>query len=225
MIVIKNLTKIFNQGKNNECKAINNLSLIINDGECLAITGKSGSGKSTLMHIMCGIEKATSGTVEIDGKEITKLSDADLAKYRASNIGVVMQDFCLINECSVLENVMLPLNFIKMKNIERIKKSAALINGVGLGDYMKKKVSELSGGEKQRVAIARALAANANYIYADEPTGALDSKTSKDIMDMLLRINKRNKTLIIITHNPIIAERCNKIIELSDGQIIKEILL
>lgn len=218
MISIKNLVKIFNEDKPNACKALGGLSLEIQDGECIAITGKSGSGKSTLLNILCGIESASSGEVIVDGIDITRLKDVELAKYRSQNIGVVMQDFCLINECSALENVMLPLNFIKMKGSERIKRASELIYGVGLGHFLKKKVSQLSGGEKQRVAIARALAADAKYIFADEPTGALDTSTSKEIMDMLLRINAKGKTIVLVTHELSIAERCSRTINISDGK-------
>lgn len=219
MIKIDGLTKIFNQGKSNECRALNNLSLIIEDGECLAVTGKSGSGKTTLLNVLTGIERATFGQVNADGVDITKLSDNALAKYRSNNIGIVMQNFCLINECSVLENVILPLHFLHTQKSERLKKAMALIKGVGLEKDIKKKVRELSGGEKQRVAIARALVADAKYILADEPTGALDTGNSQEIMDMLMRINARGKTLILITHDPLVAGRCSRRIELIDGSI------
>ncbi len=222
MIEIKNLTKVFNEGKQNECIALNDVSIAIANGESVAIIGKSGSGKSTLMHILAGIESATSGQIFMEGKLITALKDSELAKHRASNIGIVMQDFCLIDECTVKDNVMTPLNFIKMPNAKRLERVRELVAGVGLEKYINKKVSQLSGGEKQRIAIARALVADAPYILADEPTGALDTATTQDIMDMLLRINKRGKTLIVITHNPDIAKQCHRIIKLSDGKILSD---
>ena len=219
MIKITNLSKIFNQGKSNELKALNKLNLTVEEGECLAITGKSGSGKTTLLNVLCGIERATTGCIEVDGVDITRLSDNNLAKYRSKNIGIVMQNFCLINECSALENVMLPLDFLGEKRVDKLRKSIALLKGVGLEYAIKKKVCELSGGEKQRVAIARALIADAKYILADEPTGALDTKTSKDIMDMLLRINSKGKTIIFVTHDPLVANRCTRIVEIIDSNI------
>lgn len=220
MITINNLTKIFNAGKQNECVALDNISLTIKDGESVAIIGKSGSGKSTLLHIIAGIETATSGQIFLNKQQITSLSDNKLAEHRAQNIGIIMQDFCLVEACTALDNVMTPLNFVKMPMRKRKARARELIIGVGLETYVNKKVALLSGGEKQRIAIARALSADAPYILADEPTGALDTATTQDIMDMLLRINKRGKTLIIITHNLDIARQCNCIVELSDGKII-----
>ncbi|HKL73615.1 MAG TPA: ABC transporter ATP-binding protein [Clostridia bacterium] len=222
MIKITNLRKVFNEGERNQCIAINDISLQIKDGECVAIIGKSGSGKSTLLNILSGIDRATNGTIIVDNNEITKLRDNEMAKYRAKNIGIVMQDFCLIEECTALDNVMLPLNFIKMKAKNRINRAISLINGVEMGHYIKKPVYELSGGEKQRIAIARALASDSRYLFCDEPTGSLDAKTSKDIIDMLLRINDKGKTVIIITHDLNVAKRCKRIIELHDGSIIND---
>lgn len=222
MITISNLTKIFNKGKTNEFIALHDISISISDGESIAIMGKSGSGKTTLLHIIAGIESLTQGQVIIDELDITALNDSALARYRAKSIGLVMQDFNLIDECTALNNVMVPLNFMPMKNKKRKERSITLIKGVGLEEYINKPVSQLSGGEKQRIAIARALAADAPYILADEPTGALDTGTSKDIIDMLMRINGRGKTVIIVTHNPQVAKACSRIITLSDGCIVSD---
>ncbi|MDR3185803.1 MAG: ABC transporter ATP-binding protein [Christensenellaceae bacterium] len=224
MIKISGLTKVYNEGMQSECKALNGVDIEIGDGESIAITGKSGSGKSTFMHILCGIETATAGSVTVDDLEITKLSDIELARFRSQNLGIVMQDFCLIDAISVMENVMLPLDFVKMPHAERKKRVINLVGGVGLIKYLKKKTALLSGGEKQRVAIARALVADPPYIFADEPTGSLDVNTSREIIDKLLDINnKRGKTVIIITHDSSIASEFKRQIKFSDGKIIEDI--
>ncbi|MDR3185569.1 MAG: ABC transporter ATP-binding protein [Christensenellaceae bacterium] len=222
MITIKNLTKTYNAGKKNECIALRNIDLTIQNGECVAIVGKSGSGKTTLLHIIAGVEKNTSGKVNVDGIQVDELTAHSLAKYRSKHIGILTQSFNLIDECTALENVMLPLNLLEICNKERKVRAIALIKGVGLGDRITEKVRDMSGGEKQRIAISRALVTNAENILADEPTGALDTKTSQEIIDMLLRINKKGKTIIIVTHDPIVASRCSRRIELADGEIVSD---
>lgn len=220
MITIHNLTKIYNANRPNELKALDNISLKIKDGESIAIMGRSGAGKSTLLHILAGIDSLSSGQIFINNFKLHEMEDVSLANFRNKEIGLILQDFFLIKEGSVLDNVMLPLNFIRMKNKKRLEKASNLIHGVDLGNYIHKPVMDLSGGEKQRVAIARALVNDPQIILADEPTGSLDSKTSNDILNMLLRINSTGKTLIIITHDNEIAKLCDTIIELSDGKII-----
>lgn len=223
MIQTKNLSKIYNEGKSNECRALDNVNLEIKDGEFVAIMGKSGSGKSTLMHLIAGVDYPTSGQVEIDGKEINKLSEKQLSQFRNKEVGIIMQQFFLIEECSVIENVRMPLDFSKEKIKDKDERAVKLICQMGLKDYVKKKVRELSGGEKQRVAIARALVNDPEILLADEPTGSLDSENSDNIMQLMQRINKKfNKTIIVITHEKDIAKYCDRLIVLSDGKIISD---
>ena len=223
MIQTKNLSKIYNEGKSNECRALDSVNLEIKDGEFVAIMGKSGSGKSTLMHLIAGVDYPTSGQVEIDGKEINKLSEKQLSQFRNKEVGIIMQQFFLIEECSVIENVRMPLDFSKEKIKDKDERAVKLICQMGLKDYVKKKVRELSGGEKQRVAIARALVNDPEILLADEPTGSLDSENSDNIMQLMQRINQKfNKTIIVITHEQDIAKYCDRLIVLSDGKIISD---
>lgn len=220
MIEIKNVVKKYNEKKSNECIAINGLSLSIEDGDSVAIMGKSGCGKSTLLHMIAGIDFPTSGEIVINGVLTSAMSDKDNAKFRREQIGIVMQNFYLIDEFTVLENVLIPLNFKRLKNTEKKNLATKLIYQVDLEKYVDKPVSQLSGGEKQRVAIARALVTDAPIILADEPTGSLDEENSKIIMDMLIRINKNlGKTIIVVTHDKDVAAYCNRIILLSDGRL------
>ena len=223
MIQTKNLSKIYNEGKSNECRALDGVNLEIKDGEFVAIMGKSGSGKSTLMHLIAGVDYPTSGQVEIDGKEINKLSEKQLSQFRNKEVGIIMQQFFLIEECSVIENVRMPLDFSKEKIKDKDERAVKLICQMGLKDYVKKKVRELSGGEKQRVAIARALVNDPEILLADEPTGSLDSENSDNIMQLMQRINQKfNKTIIVITHEKDIAKYCDRLIVLSDGKIVSD---
>lgn len=223
MIQVKNLSKIYNEGKSNECRALDNVSLEIKDGEFVAIMGKSGSGKSTLMHLIAGVDYPTSGQVEIDGKEINKLSEKQLSQFRNKEVGIIMQQFFLIEECSVIENVRMPLDFAREKIKDKDERAVKLICQMGLKDYVKKKVRELSGGEKQRVAIARALVNDPEILLADEPTGSLDSENSDNIMQLMQRINQKfHKTIIVITHEKDIAKYCDRLIVLSDGKVISD---
>lgn len=223
MIKINNLTKIYNEKKPNQCIALDKIDLEINQGELVAIVGKSGSGKSTLLHILSSIDKPTSGDYLLEGTNIRELNEEKTAKIRNKKIGIVLQEFLLIDDISVFDNVMVPLYFTQIKAKERKEKAIALIYGVDLGEKLKEDVMNLSGGQKQRVAIARALVNDPDIILADEPTGALDINTSKDILDMLIRINKRGKTVIIVTHEQDIALKCDRIITLADGKILSDV--
>lgn len=221
MIKIENLNKTYNYKKSNAFHALKDISLEIADGELTAIIGRSGAGKSTLLHIIGCIDTFESGTYTIDDVVIQKLSDKKLAKIRNEKIGIVMQDFALVDEYSVLENVKIPLSFSKKKHD---KSSTALamqaLEKVGLADLARKSANKLSGGQKQRVAIARAIVNDPSFILADEPTGALDSKTSDEIIELFKKLNADGKTIIIITHDPKIAAACQRQIEISDGKII-----
>ena len=216
-IVIKDLVKIYNYNKKNEFKALNGVSLEIKDGEMVAIIGKSGSGKSTLLNILAGISEYNSGSYKVDGEEISEMKEKQIADFRNKKVGLVMQDFALIEGYSVLENVMIPLIIAKDKNQKEKAKDA--IRNVDLINLKDKKVVELSGGQKQRIAIARAMVNNPSIILADEPTGALDSKTSKEIMELFKKLNEQGKTVIIVTHDLEIADSCERTIEIVDGNI------
>ena len=220
MIEIKNITKIYNPGKSNEFTALKDISLTIGDGEMTAIIGKSGAGKSTLLHIMACIDNYQNGEYRIDGTLVKQLSERDSARIRNEKIGMVMQNFALVEDFSALENVLLPLDFAKNKKSDRRETAMKALSSVGMAEYAKKPVNKLSGGQKQRVAIARAIVNEPSMILADEPTGALDSKTSAEIMEVFKSLNRQGKTVVIVTHDLEVARQCGRIIEISDGRIV-----
>jgi putative ABC transport system ATP-binding protein len=221
MIQIKNLVKIYNKGKTNEFCALKGIDLSIEEGEMVAIIGKSGAGKSTLLHILAAIDSYDKGSYLVDGVSVGDLKEKDRARFRNQKIGIVMQDYALIDEYTIEENVQIPLIFGKVKgNDVRREKIMTALENVGLAELAKKPVRQLSGGQKQRVAIARALVNNPTFLLADEPTGALDSKTSGEIMDVFEKLNQGGKTVIIVTHDMEVAARCGRVIEISDGEIV-----
>ena len=221
MIQIKNLVKIYNKGKTNEFCALKGIDLSIEEGEMVAIIGKSGAGKSTLLHILAAIDSYDKGSYLVDGVSVGDLKEKDRARFRNQKIGIVMQDYALIDEYTIEENVQIPLIFGKVKgNDVRREKIMTALENVGLAELAKKPVCQLSGGQKQRVAIARALVNNPAFLLADEPTGALDSKTSGEIMDVFEKLNQGGKTVIIVTHDMEVAARCGRVIEISDGEIV-----
>ena len=220
MIEISRLNKYYQIG-NSKFHALKDIDLNIKDGEMLAVTGKSGAGKSTLMNIIGLLDSYDSGNLKIDGVEVSGLGDGRLAKLRNQKIGFVMQDFSLLEHKSVLMNVMLPLYFNNRYNFREMKKLAMdALKKVGITEQASKKVNQLSGGQKQRVAVARAIINEPSFILADEPTGALDTKTSAEIMELFKNLNDDGKTVIIITHDMNIADSCQRKIEISDGKII-----
>ena len=221
MIEIKNLVKIYNKGKTNEFCALKGIDLSIEEGEMVAIIGKSGAGKSTLLHILAAIDSYDKGSYLVDGVSVGDLKEKDRARFRNQKIGIVMQDYALIDEYTIEENVQIPLIFGKVKgNDVRREKIMTALENVGLAELAKKPVRQLSGGQKQRVAIARALVNNPAFLLADEPTGALDSKTSGEIMDVFEKLNQGGKTVIIVTHDMEVAARCGRVIEISDWEIV-----
>lgn len=220
MVEISNITKIYNSKTTNEFVVLKNISLTIGDGEMVAVIGKSGAGKSTLLHILACIDSYQNGEYRLDGMLMKKLSERISARIRNDKIGMVMQDFALIEDFTTLENVMLPLNFAKKKKPNRGELALNALKSVGMDEFAKKPVNKLSGGQKQRVAIARAIVNEPSLILADEPTGALDTKTSEEIMGVFKRLNAEGRTIIIVTHDPRVAEQCGRIIEISDGEIV-----
>ena len=216
----ENVVKTYNIGRPNEFKALKGVDLEIKEGEYVSIIGPSGSGKSTLLNMISCLDSPTQGEVFIEGVPIKKLSDNEKAKLRREKLGFIFQQFNLVRGMSCYENVELPMRFRGMPARERKKKTEELLELVGLLDKKVNRPTEMSGGQQQRVAIARSLANNPKIILGDEPTGNLDTETGKMIMDMLQKLNKEEKkTLIIVTHDPRIAAKADRVIEIEDGKI------
>jgi len=221
IIECKNVWKIYNEGTRAEVRAVQDINLKISNGEFVAIQGVSGSGKSTLLHCLGCLDTPTRGKVYIEGKDISKLSEDELALIRRKKIGFVFQFFNIIPSLTALQNVELPMIFSGIDKTKRTRKAKALLQKVGLGKRLAHKSSELSGGETQRVAIARALANDPILLMADEPSGNLDSKSGKEIIDIFNKLNSEGKTVVVITHDPAIARHAKRKIKIKDGMIIK----
>ncbi len=227
MIKLKSVSKTYNKGKTNAVTALQDVSIEIEEGELVAIVGKSGAGKSTLLHILACIDSYEEGEYMIDDILIKDLSEKKLANIRNKHVGIVMQDYALIDDFTAVENVMLPLDFAKNgkkgKSSKKDRKAMVMtaLDLVEMAGFADKEVSKLSGGQKQRVAIARAVVNDPGVILADEPTGALDSGNADAIMKLFESLHEQGKTVIIVTHDRELAERCERIIELSDGRIVK----
>lgn len=222
MIEVKHITKVYKSG-GVETKALKEASFSIKGGEFVAIMGPSGSGKSTLMHILGCLDTPTSGQYFFDGKDVSQLSDDELADIRKKKIGFVFQSFNLLPRASVLRNVVLPLVYANIPRSKREEIAKKSLISVGLDEACFHHLSnQLSGGEMQRVAIARALVNNPAIIFADEPTGNLDSKTGEIVLGVFQNLNKQGRTVILITHERYIAEKANRMIFLKDGEIIED---
>jgi putative ABC transport system ATP-binding protein len=219
VIVTNDLKKIYTMGQM-EVHALDGVSFDINRGEVVAIMGPSGSGKSTLMNLLGCLDRPTSGNYLLDGEEVHSLDDDELADIRNRKVGFVFQSFNLLPRATALANVELPMRYAGIDKKDRIQRASVALEAVGLGDRMDHKPTELSGGQQQRVAVARALVNNPAILMADEPTGNLDSKSGKEIMELLLELNRKNgTTLIIVTHDPNIASQTRRTIRLRDGLI------
>jgi putative ABC transport system ATP-binding protein len=223
LIRLENLKKVYYPGSDNEVAAIKNINLAIEAAEFVAIMGPSGSGKSTLMHVMGFLDRPTSGKYFFEAKEVTDLTDNDLAVIRNQKIGFVFQAFNLLPRTTSLDNVILPMLY-ENKRSESAMKAAGLkmLAAVGLAERVSHHPSELSGGQQQRVAIARALINDPKVIFADEPTGNLDSKSSLEIMELFKQLNRAGRTLIFVTHEEDIARYAKRVIRLRDGEIIED---
>jgi putative ABC transport system ATP-binding protein len=222
IIQLKNVHKDYQMG-DSVVEAIGGVNLEIKKGDFLAIVGPSGSGKSTMMNLVGALDLATKGEIYLDSQDIEHLEESDLAQIRGRKIGFIFQSFNLIPTLTAKENVMLPMMFQDYTEEQRQERGEKLLTDVGLSHRIEHFPNELSGGERQRVAIARALANDPEVILADEPTGNLDSKTGKDIIQMFKKLNMQGKTIIIVTHDSEIAKQAEHIIQLCDGKIIKEI--
>mgnify|MGYP001321691647 FL=1 len=219
-IDVKDVWKIY--GTKVQIEVLRGVSLSISEAEFVAIIGASGSGKSTLMHVMGCLQKPTRGEIVLDSVNIAELTEDELAEIRGKQIGFVFQQFNVLPLKTAQKNVELPLIFQGVNATERSKKAAELLERVGLGHRMSHKPSQMSGGEQQRVAIARALVGNPAIIFADEPTGNLDTKSSREIMSILKKLNSEGKTLIVVTHDTEIASWADRTIRLRDGRIIED---
>ncbi len=215
IIHVEKLNKLYN----NTVRALDDLSLEINEGEFVAIEGTSGSGKSTLLHILAGIDQASYGRVFVRERDITKFSGKEMAVHRNKTIGIVLQDFFLIDYRTVKDNVIVPLLFCKNSISQMYDKADEILDKLGIGELKDRKINELSGGQKQRVAIARAMINDPDILLADEPTGSLDSKTTKEILEVFRFFSDLGKTIIIVTHDPIVAEYAQRIVRIEDGKV------
>jgi putative ABC transport system ATP-binding protein len=222
MLKIENLKKVF-RTEEVETVALNEVSLEVNDGEFIAIMGPSGCGKSTLLNILGLLDNPTSGKYYLAGNEVGHLKEKERTQTRKGNIGFVFQSFNLIEEMNVFENVELPLVYMKINKAERKKRVEEALHRMNISHRAKHFPNQLSGGQQQRVAIARAVVANPKLILADEPTGNLDSKNGKDVMDLLSELNKEGTTIVMVTHSQHDASFAHRIINLFDGQIVTEV--
>ncbi|HCT65419.1 MAG TPA: macrolide ABC transporter ATP-binding protein [Lachnospiraceae bacterium] len=224
IIKLKNIRKIYRMG-DEKIAAVNNISLNFNKGEICCLLGTSGSGKSTLLNLISGLEKPTKGEIIIHNKHIERMNEDQLAKFRQKYIGFIFQSYNLLGTLTALENVTLPLIFNKVPSKERKERALEMLKAVGLEDRANHKPSELSGGQQQRVSIARAFVNNPQVVFADEPTGNLDTKTTYLMMDLMIRLAEKNKqTMIIVTHDLEISAYADRVIYLTDGRVenIKE---
>ncbi|HLD63010.1 MAG: macrolide ABC transporter ATP-binding protein [Candidatus Sungbacteria bacterium RIFCSPHIGHO2_02_FULL_49_12] len=220
VIELDGVSKIYTLGSV-DVPALRSITLKIKHGEFVAITGPSGSGKTTLMNMVGSLDLPTAGKIYLDGNDITKMSESDLAQLRGRKIGFVFQQFNLIPSLTALENVALPLVFQGVESGERNGRAKKILDAVGLHDKLYSKPMQLSGGQQQRVAIARALVVEPEVVLADEPTGNLDSKTGMEILSMLKKLNAQGKTVIIVTHDREVAKQAHRIVKIKDGLLEK----
>ena len=221
IIRVKNLYKIYRVGET-KVRALNGVEFTLYKGEFCAIVGTSGSGKSTLLNMLAGLEKPTKGEIEIGGKHIEKLSEKELVTFRREKVGFIFQSYNLLNTMNALENVAMPLSFRGIGRKERLARAKKYMELVGVGRQAKHMPNQMSGGQQQRVAIARAIATRPPIIMADEPTGALDSRTGQEVLHFLQELNKEGSTVILITHDNGIAATARRCVRISDGRIIED---
>lgn len=223
-VEVKNLKKVYetNRGKN-QYLALRDVSFTVDRGDYVAIMGESGSGKTTLLNILAGLDNSTSGSVFINGKEISKMADSELAKYRSQSLGFIFQDFNLLDILTVRDNIYLPLVLNKQKKSIMKEKTAGLVKKLGIEGLVDKYPYEISGGQKQRTAIARAMVIEPEILLADEPTGALDSKAANNILDLFGMLNEEGQTILMVTHSVKAASRAKRVLFIKDGELNHEI--
>ena len=222
LVELRDVYKIYGEGLESEVRALDGVSLTIDEGEFVAIVGQSGSGKSTMMNVLGCLDIPTRGEYRLNGVDVRELSDRELSAIRNREIGFIFQQYNLIQNLTVLENVELPLIYQGKDTEERKEMAMAALERVGLAGRMKHKPSEMSGGQQQRVAIARAIAAKPPIIMADEPTGALDSRTGLEVLEFLRELNREGTTVILITHDNSIAATARRVVRLTDGKIVED---
>lgn len=221
VIEVTDLYKIYRVGTT-KVRALNGVSFKVYEGEFCAIVGTSGSGKSTLLNMLAGLEKPTKGQIVIDGHHMEKMNENQLVRFRRENVGFIFQSFNLLGTMNAIENVALPLSFRGMPKDKRLKKAMKMLKLVGLKKHAKHKPNQMSGGQQQRVGMARALVVDPKIMFADEPTGNLDSKTSKEMMALMRKVvNEQKKTLVMVTHDDSLAAIADKVIRIVDGKIVK----
>ena len=222
LIELRNVYKIYGEGLESEVRALDGVSLDIEKGEFVAVVGQSGSGKSTMMNVLGCLDIPTRGTYHLDGVDVRELSDKELSRIRNKQIGFIFQQYNLIQNLTVLENVELPLIYQGIDPIDRRELAMQALARVGLADRAQHKPTQMSGGQQQRVAIARAISTHPPIIMADEPTGALDSRTGHEVLGFLQQLNKEGSTVILITHDNGIAATARRIVRIADGKIIED---
>lgn len=221
IIQVRNLRKVYRMGEERVI-ALDDVSLDIYKGEVVCILGRSGSGKSTFLNMLAGLEKPTRGTIKFGKISIENLSERDITYFRQRNIGFIFQAYNLLPTLTALENAAMPLNFKGVPTAERNRKAMHFLDKVGIGNLAKRKPAQMSGGQQQRVGIARALTAEPKIIFADEPTGNLDSRTTEDVLQLILKcVRENNQTLILVTHDPGLAKAADIVVTVSDGNIVK----
>lgn len=224
ILTVSNIKKVYSSRfGTNKVQALKNVSFDIEEGEYVAIMGESGSGKTTLLNILASLDKPTSGQVLLEGSDMTKIKEKDMAKFRRENLGFVFQDFNLLDTFSNEDNIMLPLVLSNKKYNYMKKKMDPLAEILGISDILKKYPYECSGGQKQRVAVARALITDPKIILADEPTGALDSKSADDLLDLFAKINEQKQTILMVTHSIKAASYASRILFIKDGEVYHQL--